>query len=271
VEVPAFNVVEGRSAPPYAGTNVTGQTHETVSLELDILTPQGRIKGLFPIPKRMRLSDLAWFAMGLDNRLVQMRLGSLPLKGKEVSCRKGCGACCNQLVPVSPAEAFMISELVASLPTDRRLEILARFAQARRRLHEVKFLEKPDSGPPVRVDPVRKGIEYMKMGIPCPFLEKGSCSIHANRPSACREYHVTTPAANCTDPGALPVQALPLSKGMTLALVETCALRAGTPREVIPLTMALEWARNQPVRGAHEFDGESLVTELAARLLRVDP
>src|SRR6185369_15842270 len=35
--------------------------------------------------------------------------------GHTISCRKGCGACCRQLVPVSPVEAQAIRRLVGSL------------------------------------------------------------------------------------------------------------------------------------------------------------
>ena len=43
-------------------------------------------------------------------------------------------------------------------------------------------------------------IEYFKFGIACPFLEDESCSIHPDRPMACREYLVSSPAENCRTP-----------------------------------------------------------------------
>ena len=46
------------------------------------------------------------------------------------------------------------------------------------------------------------------MGVPCPFLEDESCSIHPERPLVCREYLVTSPAALCAGPtqeGVTPV------------------------------------------------------------------
>ena len=42
--------------------------------------------------------------------------------------------------------------------------------------------------------------EYFKHGIACPFLEDESCSIHPDRPMACREYLVSSPAENCRAP-----------------------------------------------------------------------
>jgi NADH:ubiquinone oxidoreductase subunit D len=51
--------------------------------------------------------------------------------GATVSCKKGCGACCRQLVPVSEIEARQLKELVEQMPEPRRSEIWARFERAR--------------------------------------------------------------------------------------------------------------------------------------------
>ena len=36
--------------------------------------------------------------------------------GKPVSCTKGCGACCRQLVPLARSEALRVAELLEGLP-----------------------------------------------------------------------------------------------------------------------------------------------------------
>ena len=43
-------------------------------------------------------------------------------------------------------------------------------------------------------------LAYFKFGIACPFLEDESCSIHPDRPMACREHLVSSPAENCRTP-----------------------------------------------------------------------
>ena len=62
--------------------------------------------------------------------------------GEKISCKKGCGACCRQLVPISETEAHWIGELVDRLPIQKQNEIRDRFAEARRRLAETGLLEK---------------------------------------------------------------------------------------------------------------------------------
>jgi len=50
--------------------------------------------------------------------------------GKAVSCRKGCGACCRQLVPISRTEGERLLQVIEALPADRREVLLQRFADA---------------------------------------------------------------------------------------------------------------------------------------------
>ena len=38
--------------------------------------------------------------------------------GREISCRKGCGACCRQLVPISRTEGEALLALVEVMPTE---------------------------------------------------------------------------------------------------------------------------------------------------------
>src|SRR5689334_12517566 len=48
-------------------------------------------------------------------------------KGQTISCRKGCGACCRQLVPISRAEGERLLELIDRLPSARREAVATRF------------------------------------------------------------------------------------------------------------------------------------------------
>ena len=114
--------------------------------------------------------------------------------GKSISCKAGCGACCRQLVPITPTEAYNLRDLIESLPEPRRSDIRARFAEARRKLDEAGLLEKLLHPETVGDELRAVGMEYFRLGIACPFLEAESCSIYPDRPIACREYLVTSPA-----------------------------------------------------------------------------
>jgi Fe-S-cluster containining protein len=183
----------------------------------------------------------------LAEAVVSAAAESAEQEGLTISCRKGCGACCRQLVPIAPVEARRLRDLVNDMPEPRRSEIHARFAAARGRLQESGLLEK-------LLSPVRRsqkeaqefGLEYFYQGIACPFLEDESCSIHSDRPIACREYLVTSPANNCSAPTAETVQCLKLP-GKVSGVVRRLNDPPGSQQApYVPLIMALEWAENAP-------------------------
>ena len=123
--------------------------------------------------------------------------------GKPVSCAKGCGACCRQLVPLAHAEARQLATLVEELPEPRRSVVKERFADALRRVEAAGLLPslKGRTGR-LAAEAVDLGLDYFRLGIACPFLEDESCSIYHDRPIACREYLVTSPPACCAAPTA---------------------------------------------------------------------
>jgi Fe-S-cluster containining protein len=159
--------------------------------------------------------------------------------GESVSCRKGCAACCRQVVPVSQPEARRLADLVAALPEPRQSEVRARFKAARKRLSDAGLVDKlrwPNA------EPQTLAVDYFRQWIACPFLEDESCSIYADRPLVCREYLVTTPAANCSQPLVSPVVRVKLAGRVSVAMgqLETVTSERGV--WWMPLTLALEWA-----------------------------
>src|SRR6266436_3635825 len=108
--------------------------------------------------------------------------------GKTISCRKGCGACCRQLVPISHTEGERLVALVDAMPEPRRAAVLARFVDAAAALERAGLSA-------VLLDPAKHAgksdhdcsqsdrelsITYFAQRIACPFLEEESCSIHAD-------------------------------------------------------------------------------------------
>lgn len=180
--------------------------------------------------------------------------------GERVSCRKGCGACCRQLVPITVAEAHALNDLIATLPAVRRAAILARFAEARRVLDEAGLLHSLRDAP----DSARAlGLEYFRQGIPCPFLEDEACSIHADRPIACREYLVTSPAEHCASPSAESVRMVHLSGSASRALRQLEGPDA-RGRSWIPLILAPECATDSNESPAR--DGRAQLEEFFRHL-----
>jgi len=197
--------------------------------QLEISVPEG--------PARLR--ELLPVFEGLTDVLVGVAERQVTRAGETISCKKGCGACCRQVVPVSAAEARHLAQLVAALPQPRRAQVLERFAAARRRLADAGMLGRlQTAGSEAR--PL--GVAYFGLGIACPFLEEESCSIHADRPLACREYLVTSPAENCARPTPETVRCVEVPARVSIAVRELeKETSAGAPAWV-PLVLALDWA-----------------------------
>jgi hypothetical protein len=113
------------------------------------------------------------------------------------------------------------------------------------------------------------GLRYFQLGLACPFLEDESCSIHANRPVACREYLVTSPAEACAQPAGGAVRDVPLPANVGRAARAMDQQASGSTAGWVPLIFALEWAEAHPDEPAPR-PGPVLLQELFARLLEAD-
>jgi Fe-S-cluster containining protein len=200
----------------------------------------------------------------LDDEIVASAEHDIQQQGKCISCQKGCGACCRQLVPLSPADARHIARLVANMPEPRKTEIVSRFAAARQKLEETGFLQKLNERQqwPER-DVSQIGVEYFQLGIACPFLEDESCSIHLDRPLTCREYLVTSPAVNCASPSGDAIDCVPLPAKVWLSAARAESnSRSGEPYiHWIPLIQSLAWAAESPSEPAAK-PGPELLRQL---------
>jgi Fe-S-cluster containining protein len=209
-----------------------------------------RVKAALTVPTRpVPLGDLLPMLRMLTEAIVAQGVETERSEGKTVSCRKGCGACCRQLVPLTEIEARQIRSLVKALPEPRRSEVRARFATAIQRVAESGLLEKlvhPESFSDDELRHKNLGLDYFRLGVPCPFLEDESCSIHPERPLACREYLVTSDPKHCADPSLETVKCVPLPGKVSTAvtLIGVDSTRRFT--RWVPLILALEWAETHP-------------------------
>ena len=179
----------------------------------------------------------------MSNAFVALSAKDAEMAGKEISCKAGCGACCRQAVPLAEPEAYAIAKLVSEMPEPRRSEIRERFRKAREHFEGIDWFSRLDEAEGLsskeRNDLV---IEYFREGVPCPFLEEESCSIHERRPLACREYLVTSPAEKCAELNGEEVEVVPLiikPAAAMCASVKTGDL--GSVTNFVPMVRALEW------------------------------
>ncbi|MBK9259448.1 MAG: YkgJ family cysteine cluster protein [Polyangiaceae bacterium] len=229
-------------------------------------TPEGSLRTTLRIPSEsMRLSDLARSVMRLDDDLVALGLKKhLPIVGPP-SCKKGCASCCDQLVPISIPEVFMIHDLVSAMPEARQEEVLTRIVASEEVLESLgidAFALSDTKEQSVR----QLLVEYHRSGTTCAFLDKGSCSIYTSRPASCREYLVSSPAENCAKIGEVVVTRIPISIRMAHALSGVAARVLGNDPLLVPLAFAIAWAEQHEEIGQRKFDGCMLVNMLLEEL-----
>jgi len=197
-------------------------------------------------PVRGRLDELLPAMQAIDNAAIDHAIRKAEATGRQVTCAKGCSACCRaQPVPVTPPEAHALLLLVEAMPAARRREVEARFADRVARLHKAgladAFLHRD---PALDADGARTlARDYFALGLVCPFLQDDACSIHPQRPFVCRQYLVTSDPALCADPFANPVDVIPMPLQAATAMLSAASQAMATPQHTVPLTLALEHAR----------------------------
>ena len=196
-------------------------------IEGAVPVPEGKVSARAVLPVLRQLTDT----------VVALAIRSEAEAGRQVSCRAGCGACCRQMVPVSPAEAFGIRMTTEGMKAMRRKKTLQRFAVTLTRLDKAGLLES------LRERHILGEAElaaldraYFGAGVACPVLEDESCGIYADRPLACREYLVTSPAKFCKQPRADRVVQVPMPAKVSAGLTRA------EQGAWVPLVLALEFA-----------------------------
>jgi Fe-S-cluster containining protein len=195
-----------------------------------------------------QVSDMLPLARALTDAVVGQTCQATAEAGEPISCKKGCGACCSYLVAISEVEARRIRVVVEHLPEPRRSVIRDRFAAAHDRLDRSGLLTKLRAADQWTEAEYEAQVEaYHRVGLPCPFLEDGACSIYEERPVTCREYLVTSPAELCADPTSVGVRRLklPLQMFNAVARWQVPPLEHMHERWV-PLILAPEWAEAHP-------------------------
>ncbi len=93
-------------------------------------------------------------------------------KGVQPACQKGCAACCNLRVTVTPLEIMAIVNHLETCFSPGEISIFtARIAAADRVTRGLSALQR------------------LQAQVVCPLLEDGICTVYPARPVACRVYH----------------------------------------------------------------------------------
>lgn len=121
-----------------------------------------------------------------------------------ITCREGCGTCCSQFVSVNVSHAILITDyLYADKKAmavflsgyDRWSSSIANNPDAASILRQLEA--HTSFAATLKPYPQELCVSYHKLGIPCPFLNQGQCSIRKVRPIVCAAYFSISPIVHC--------------------------------------------------------------------------
>jgi len=220
-----------------------------------------RVKAEVTVPDgAARTADLLPVHRELSGAITRAVVEREESGGRAISCRKGCSACCRHLyVEVTEAEAYRLQDTIQVLPEDLRWRVQKRFVSIRRRLREAglfdEMLHTKLSDSEARQ---QLSVRYLDQGIACPFLEDDICAIYSERPLACREYLVTSPAEQCASPSGGGVHRVPFPWSSIEPVLRMTRQPFGEER-LIPLALLPDWIATNPELNQSVSGAELLV------------
>lgn len=240
--------------------SVAADAHrELATGQLTLVLDDGSIDLALTVPAgRCATEEVLPILHGLTDLFVARGKARSEAAGREISCRAGCGTCCRQLVPIAASEARALAAFVAAMPEPRQAAVRARFAAALATLDDHGMLDRISDPGTASADAI--GTDYMRIGVPCPFLEAESCSIYHDRPLVCREYLVTSPVEHCAAPSPDTIAPVPLERRPSKALLNAEPAEGWTPL-VMALLVAAQVPEGEPTRTGPDIL-RAIVTEL---------
>jgi Fe-S-cluster containining protein len=216
------------------------------AVEVHIPTVHGAFTLVLEVPSgEVALAELVPSMQRLSSALSKFVIAA---KGAQVSCGPGCGACCVQLVPVTEPEMHALASVVERMGPERKARVLGRFEAVKERLADAGLLDRLRSPPTEPEGYVRMVMEYIRARIPCPFLEDGSCSIHADRPTICREYSVTSAATRCATPFQTQVDVVRMPANLAYVVQRAVGAHTQTKMKITALPLIFDWIGDHPER-----------------------
>jgi Fe-S-cluster containining protein len=210
------------------------------------------------------------FAQNMSDLMISVAQANEEKAGRKISCSRGCAACCRQIPPLAPSEAHHLAALVDAMPDAQRTRIRERFDRAVQRATDAGLIERLRGRASLAGDELLAlGLQYFREQIDCPFLENEACLIHAERPTECREFLVTSPPEKCREmkPGTVQGVKLPAKVSRVLRQMDQEAYGLAEKSAWVPLILALEWVADHPEEPAPR-PGPEMLQSFVQALMR---
>ena len=217
--------------------------------------------------KPMLLMDLMPVAQAFSDALTQIVRKKVHASGQCIACDKcETPTCCRYLVALSTIEAaYLARKLIYEQPYKARG--FAKKCRDRSRLLDDTIPEFSQNYPETQHHPAGYVTQlerwYATQKLDCTFLVNKRCSLYADRPLVCRQWHVADSARHCTPTGVAPRHQIAAPIGLTDVLAKTAYHYSGR-NELILLPAMVGWyERHQKVLREQYPANEVLDTFLA--------
>jgi Fe-S-cluster containining protein len=234
--------------------------------KFEILIKKNGISSLpidFEVPdNEIRLAEFIPLMYQLYDKIIERELDN----HTDISCRKGCGECCKQLVPIIIPETFFLNDLIASFSHKKQVQIDARFTKILNTIKTAGFFD--DLKNPAR----NRNIDdaYFNLKVKCPFLEDELCMIYKSRPFACREYHVTNDPQHCSEPYQNDIHKIKIKRNIGSMMAAFTARLYMSPPIPIPMILLSEWVRENTNLGTRKWSGVWLFDKMMSALITLN-
>jgi Fe-S-cluster containining protein len=229
---------------------MTDTSPKSVTVNFKVALGDGAFSASATVPEGpCNLTEILPVLQSLDDSLLSAVTEQLAEANLSISCKAGCGACCRQMVPLSIFEAEALAAWMATLDPETRQLLAQRFHQALLKFASAGLIDRLATEDWLTDDDSARQLtlDYFNQGVPCPFLQDESCSIHPIRPLICREYLVTSDPRHCADPAALQIDPVPVPLSFSRILNHMGAELEQGSHGWIPLVFLFAWMDS----GAH--------------------
>ena len=242
--------------------------------EISLHTPCGEVSTSVGVPTSfVPVTAILPLMRSLGEEVQALELTRVRQTGHSVSCHKGCAACCRMLVPMSAPEAFALANRIDRLDQPERDRLLTKLELAQQQLARAGVLTQlsalaQSSDPPSdeAIEPLNRA--YYALRMPCPFLDNEACSIYEDRPAACRELAVTSPATDCQNMASQSIRPVPVALRISTALSLLWADLTGTAPRLIPLPLAVTWAKQHHAGHTRRWTGTEIFEKALDKVWR---
>ena len=209
------------------------------------------------------LSDIVPMASAISDRITGAVIDKFQSDGAQISCEKGCSACCSYLVPLSIPEVFWLEEIILGKGKSTSRQLMRTCLLAARSILKQKppgmySCEAGNQAEQRTVDISAVADWYSNLKIECPFLLNGICVVYEQRPLVCREHLVTVLPQLCRKKNGL-ARAMDMPVRVSTALSQLTGELEGKSTEAVLLSLIPVWCGENHHRNDRKWSAVDMI------------